>query len=166
MTEKDSLLTIHQREYQTTHRVISAYPANQLSYRPHERSRSAQELAFTLAHEEQLFVQATKGVFDPSIFAAAPPSTLKEILQALETNAQQVAKAIGAAPEEELNKVMNFAGHEMRRIDMAWAVLFDLIHHRGQFSVYVRMAGGKVPSIYGPSADEPTTHTVTAGAQS
>jgi hypothetical protein len=24
--------------------------------------------------------------------------------------------------------------------------------------VYVRMAGGKVPSIYGPSADDPTTN--------
>ena len=29
----------------------------------------------------------------------------------------------------------------------------DQIHHRGQFSIYLRMAGGKVPSIYGPSAD-------------
>jgi uncharacterized damage-inducible protein DinB len=34
-------------------------------------------------------------------------------------------------------------------------MLHDQIHHRGQLSVYVRMAGGKVPSIYGPSADEP-----------
>jgi uncharacterized damage-inducible protein DinB len=39
--------------------------------------------------------------------------------------------------------------------DFAWYMLFDHIHHRGQLSVYVRMAGGKVPSIYGPSADEP-----------
>jgi uncharacterized damage-inducible protein DinB len=31
----------------------------------------------------------------------------------------------------------------------------DQIHHRGQLSVYLRMAGGKVPAIYGPSADEP-----------
>ena len=29
------------------------------------------------------------------------------------------------------------------------------IHHRGQMSVYLRMAGGKVPALYGPSADEP-----------
>jgi uncharacterized damage-inducible protein DinB len=36
-----------------------------------------------------------------------------------------------------------------------WFMLHDQIHHRGQLSVYVRMAGGKVPSIYGPSADEP-----------
>jgi uncharacterized damage-inducible protein DinB len=34
-------------------------------------------------------------------------------------------------------------------------MLMDSIHHRGQMSVYLRCAGGKVPSIYGPSADEP-----------
>jgi uncharacterized damage-inducible protein DinB len=39
--------------------------------------------------------------------------------------------------------------------DILWIMLMDSIHHRGQLSVYVRMAGGKVPSIYGPSADEP-----------
>jgi len=34
-------------------------------------------------------------------------------------------------------------------------VLFDHVHHRGQLSVYMRMLDAKVPSIYGPSADEP-----------
>jgi uncharacterized damage-inducible protein DinB len=162
MTEKDTFLAIHQREYQITHRLISAYPANQLAYRPHERSRSAKELAFTLAQQERIFVQAAKGVFDPSIFGATPPATVREILQALETNQQQVQQAIGAASQEELNQPMSFAGQEMRRMDVLWAVLFDLIHHRGQFSVYVRMAGGMVPSIYGPSADDPGTHVAAA----
>jgi uncharacterized damage-inducible protein DinB len=35
--------------------------------------------------------------------------------------------------------------------------LFDAIHHRGQLSVYIRPMGGRVPSIYGPSADDPGT---------
>ena len=30
----------------------------------------------------------------------------------------------------------------------------DEAHHRGQLTVYLRLAGGKVPSIYGPSGDE------------
>ena len=38
---------------------------------------------------------------------------------------------------------------------IASMMLWDQIHHRGQLSVYLRMAGGSVPSIYGPSADEP-----------
>jgi uncharacterized damage-inducible protein DinB len=43
---------------------------------------------------------------------------------------------------------------ESTRGGMAWGMLFDLIHHRGQLSVYIRPMGGKVPSIYGPSGDE------------
>jgi uncharacterized damage-inducible protein DinB len=30
-----------------------------------------------------------------------------------------------------------------------------LAHHRGQLTVYLRLVGGTVPSIYGPSADDP-----------
>ena len=37
---------------------------------------------------------------------------------------------------------------------MAWGFLFDAVHHRGQLSTYLRPMGGKVPSIYGPSADD------------
>jgi uncharacterized damage-inducible protein DinB len=44
---------------------------------------------------------------------------------------------------------------EFRVIDFLWFIFLDSIHHRGQMSVYLRCAGGKVPSIYGPSADEP-----------
>ena len=40
---------------------------------------------------------------------------------------------------------------------MWWLGLFDALHHRGQLSVYLRHMGGKVPSIYGPSADDPRT---------
>lgn len=44
---------------------------------------------------------------------------------------------------------------DVRIMDIFWMMVMDMVHHRGQFSVYLRMAGGKVPSIYGPSADEP-----------
>jgi uncharacterized damage-inducible protein DinB len=43
---------------------------------------------------------------------------------------------------------------ETTRGKMAWGLLLDLIHHRGQLSVYIRNMGGRVPAIYGPSGDE------------
>jgi uncharacterized damage-inducible protein DinB len=43
---------------------------------------------------------------------------------------------------------------ELRVMDVLWFALMDQIHHRGQFSVYMRLTGAKVPSIYGPTADE------------
>jgi uncharacterized damage-inducible protein DinB len=33
-------------------------------------------------------------------------------------------------------------------------VMSHLIHHRGQLSVYLRMQDVKLPSMYGPTADE------------
>ena len=50
-----------------------------------------------------------------------------------------------------------FGGQEAFRdtgYALAWGVLFDLIHHRGQLSTYLRPMGSTVPAIYGPSADE------------
>jgi hypothetical protein len=36
-----------------------------------------------------------------------------------------------------------------------WYLFFDAIHHRGQLSTYIRPMGGRVPSIHGPSGDDP-----------
>lgn len=37
--------------------------------------------------------------------------------------------------------------------EFLWYLFFDAIHHRGQLAAYLRPMGGKVPAIYGPSAD-------------
>jgi uncharacterized damage-inducible protein DinB len=65
-------------------------------------------------------------------------------------------------PDEKLSETVKFFTApktlgDIRRIDFLWFLLSDEIHHRGQFSIYLRMADGKVPSIYGPSGDEPWT---------
>jgi len=61
--------------------------------------------------------------------------------------------------EEDFNKTVSclLRGGEwkMPRPEALWGNLMDEVHHRGQLTVYLRLAGGKVPSIYGPSGDEP-----------
>jgi uncharacterized damage-inducible protein DinB len=52
-------------------------------------------------------------------------------------------------------RIVNFYGTQIPLAQACWFELFDHIHHRGQFSVYLRLAGARVPSIYGPTADEP-----------
>ena len=47
------------------------------------------------------------------------------------------------------------ASRDLRRADFVWGMFFDAIHHRGQLTTYLRPMGGKVPSIYGPSGDDP-----------
>jgi uncharacterized damage-inducible protein DinB len=53
---------------------------------------------------------------------------------------------------------VTFAGNNFVADEFAMMMIHDQIHHRGQMTVYMRLAGGKVPSIYGPSADDPSTN--------
>jgi uncharacterized damage-inducible protein DinB len=154
MTERETFLHIHARECKVTHDLLKAFPATKLDLRPHEKSRSARELAFVLANQELFYKQAAEGAIDPATFGKLPPSTWDEIIRVLEANHSAVDAALENASEEDLNKTFDFAGQTMRRLDALWANLFDHIHHRGQFSVYLRMSGAKVPSIYGPTADD------------
>jgi uncharacterized damage-inducible protein DinB len=47
---------------------------------------------------------------------------------------------------------------EAFRLSTNWELIAGcartIVHHRGQLSTYIRPMGGKVPSIYGPSADD------------
>ncbi|HEY0872642.1 MAG TPA: DinB family protein [Vicinamibacterales bacterium] len=54
-----------------------------------------------------------------------------------------------------LNGTLEFFGQQRPASPMAWSFLFDIVHHRGQITTYLRPMGSTVPQIYGPSADEP-----------
>jgi uncharacterized damage-inducible protein DinB len=156
MTEKDYFASTHNRECTTTYNLLKAFPESKLDIRPNPKSRSARELAFVLANQELFFKQAAEGKIDFSLFANQPPATMKEIIAVLEKNHKAVEAALSSATMDDLNKMVNFGGHDMRRLDALWANQFDIVHHRGQFSVYLRMADATVPSIYGPTADTST----------
>ena len=93
---------------------------------------------------------------------AAPPESFDQILAVFETGHKKVSGLISQLRDDEMySTVQFFTGPgrigDMSRAQFLWFMLHDQIHHRGQFSIYLRMADGKVPAIYGPSADEPWT---------
>ena len=73
-------------------------------------------------------------------------------------HADAVSKVNGSSDEELNAQVATPSGPgkmgQARVMDVLWLPLLDMIHHRGQCSIYLRMVGVKVPSIYGPTADE------------
>jgi uncharacterized damage-inducible protein DinB len=78
----------------------------------------------------------------------------------LEKAHKEFRDLIASTPDAKLSENVHFLSApktmgEISRIDWLWFLLSDQIHHRGQFSIYLRMADGKVPSIYGPTGDEP-----------
>jgi uncharacterized damage-inducible protein DinB len=160
MTEKEMLLASFEREYPTTLKVLKAYPADKADFKPHERSASAKQLAWVFVIEQQVVADgALAGAIDFSKLTPAP-ATMRDVIAAYERIQPATVSKLKQASEADLNKTVKFpvapkTMGDVRVMDVLWGMLHDQIHHRGQLSVYVRMAGGKVPSIYGPSADEP-----------
>ncbi len=159
-SEKEHFLNIWEREFQTTLKVLKAYPHDKEDMRPAEKSKSAKELAWVFASEEKnLFGGIIEGNIDWSKMQG-PPATMKEVIREYEKAHADVIKKVMNTPGEKLNETMKFfvapkTMGDVKKMDLLWMMLMDQVHHRGQFSVYLRIAGAKVPSIYGPTADEP-----------
>jgi uncharacterized damage-inducible protein DinB len=160
---REAFLETFEREHATTVRVLRAYPAHKLDLQPHAKSKTARDLAWLFVMEQGLGQKALTTGFDwssPPAGPPAPPATMEEIVAAFEEGHRQVVELVRAMSDEDLRTTVQFfVGPkqlgDIPRMDFLWFLLHDQIHHRGQFSVYLRMAGGAVPSIYGPTADEP-----------
>lgn len=150
-----------EREHATTVKVLQAFPREQSAFRPHERSSDAKQLAWTFVVEETMILRALNGEAIVGSGFPKAPATWDEVMSALSNTGELLTAALRNTDASAISgRTVEFfvapkkTGH-IPVMDFLWFMLFDHIHHRGQLSVYVRMAGGKVPSIYGPSADEP-----------
>ena len=150
------VLSLRRREFATTLNVLKAYPEDKADLRPADKSRTAAELATTLAVEERVISGLLAGVAaGPDLWKIERPSTMAAIIAMWQEAVGANDAIIARLSPEELRKTVNFYGRIIPLADAVFIELLDHIHHRGQFSVYLRLAGAKVPSIYGPTADAP-----------
>lgn len=160
MTEKEMFMNNWQREFGTTLKVLRQLPADKMDFRPTaNKARSAKEIATVFIQELGVVDGVVKGKVD---FGGPMPSfaTYNDLLKAYEDKHKEMVSKVQVMSERDWNSNITAPVGpkkmgEVRRADMLWLMLNDSIHHRGQFSVYLRLAGAKVPSIYGPSGDEP-----------
>lgn len=158
------LIHAFEREHATTMKVLRAFPADQAELKPCATCKTARELAFVFALErglarlvyENAFATAMSGGGTPP----SAPETWSEVLAAIEAGQRELLDLLRSADDAALaEKVKFFTGPktlgDYTRAEFLWFLVHDEIHHRGQFSIYLRMSGAKVPSIYGPSGDEP-----------
>ena len=83
------------------------------------------------------------------------PEQWSSVIEGFESESSRAIRTLEEANEEQLQGTVQYRTQIMNKQEYLWFVLSDHIHHRGQLTVYLRITGGKVPSIYGPSADEP-----------
>ena len=161
-TPKQQLLDAYRREHETTIRVLRAFPRDRTDMKPHAKARTARELAWMFVLEQGAMEKALTTGFDWTARPDFPPApeSFDAVLEALDRGHQKVVEIVERQTDRRLSEPIQFpvapkTMGEVPRIQFLWTMLCDQIHHRGQFSVYLRMADGKVPSIYGPSLDEP-----------
>lgn len=153
MNEKALFTEFWTNESRTTRNVLSRIPEGS-DYRPDPKSRTAQEIAWQIVCEEKMIMDALEE--GKANWAPPPaPATMKEIVEQYERQSAEIAKRWNALPEEKWKGSLEFFGSERPASPMAWGFLFDIVHHRGQITTYLRPMGSTVPQIYGPSADEP-----------
>jgi uncharacterized damage-inducible protein DinB len=149
-------LTLRVREFETTLRVLRAYPEEEAQMRPADKSRSAAQLMLTLLNEERVISALLEtGMASPTVWRREILPSLSAVIAAWEQAASANTAAVATLSPEDLDRPVNFYGRQLLLGDALWLELLDHIHHRGQLSVYLRIAGAIVPSIYGPTAETP-----------
>lgn len=139
-------------------RVLRALPEGQLDYRPHPRSTCAGDLAWQLAEEQRSLCDLLdSGNINWQM--RPRPATGAEIADAYEKATGELRGKLESLDDAKCAGPADFivGGNSAWKDtvgNMLWGFLFDMVHHRGQLSTYLRPMGGKVPAIYGPSADD------------
>lgn len=153
MDEKALFTRFWTHEMQTTRNVFARIPEGS-DYRPDPKSRTAQEIAWQIICEQKMIIDALES---GTVEWAPPPmpATMNDVLVEYDKQNATLTQRWSALPSARWDGTLNFFGKERPAAPMAWSFLFDIVHHRGQITTYLRPMGSTVPQIYGPSGDEP-----------
>ena len=158
----DILLPEYDREIATTRAVIDAAHELDLTWRPDARARTLGELVTHLADIPAWtrIVMTHDGYDVAHTPDTQPAGSLATVLERFDTGASDGRTALVGRSDGELTVAWKLErkGHlifTLPRVSVFRVlVLNHLIHHRGQLSVYLRIRDARVPSIYGPTADD------------
>ncbi len=160
MSEKQQFIETWEEEFKRTLKVLRSFPSDKLDVKPAPGFRSAREVMEVLVSSEKLIDEAING----QIKFEGPPmtSSLDDYVKSYEQMHRKEVPRVEKVSDEDYHKPIKFLVGPRQPGDVPlnkflWFLLHDHIHHRGQLTVYLRMAGGRLPSVYGPTADEPWT---------
>ena len=161
MSFAETLLPEFDQEMASTRKALERVPTDKGEWKPHPKS-------FALGHLAQLIAgmpgwitnMTTKTELD---LASGPGYSLQStetLLAVFDKNVAQARAALAAAKDSDFEvpwslKMGNHVLFTSPRGTNIRSTVNHLIHHRGQLTVYLRLNDVPVPSMYGPTADEP-----------
>jgi len=146
----------------TTRKLLERVPADRLPWKPHPKSMTLGGLCTHLANLPNWGATVlAETAFD---LASAPPNleplgSCAEILSLFDESSRKTRASLDKTDAELAGPwTLKRGVHQMFTMPKVTAfrtfVLYHLVHHRGQLSVYLRLNDVALPSIYGPTADE------------
>lgn len=153
----DLYLTDLGYETMVTRKTLAALPDAGQSYRPDPVTRTAGETAWHIALSEEWFLRSIlSGEFGMPDEQAPSDTSTSSLVAYYEGTVLPLLNQIKSLPPEKLAAPMDFFGmFQNAAVTYLGFMLRHSVHHRGQLAAMLRGAGGKVPNIYGGSADEP-----------
>jgi uncharacterized damage-inducible protein DinB len=157
-----ALLQEFEHELATTRKFLERVPQDKLTWRPHEKSMTAGQLALHIAQTPAGVLEmarADQGT-PPDMNYRPTPQSLQDVLEALDRSADYVRKTLPTLDDYRMQQTFTVSKDGKTLLAFPRAGFLRMImlnhwyHHRGQLGVYLRMLGAKVPSSYGPSGDE------------
>jgi uncharacterized damage-inducible protein DinB len=163
MSIAQSLLAEFETQAPITRRFLERLPEDKLTWKPHEKSMSAGQLAYHLAFVPGGVIRLVQNNPSPAPNLAnfPQPATRQEILKAFDESIATVRSLLPKLNDAAMEETWRLVSGEREVLAQPRAAfLRDVMfshwyQHRGQFSVYLRILNVAVPASWGPSADEP-----------
>ena len=155
----ESLISEFDQEMATTRRLLERVPSEKAAWKPHPKS-------FSLGHLTQLLARMPRWLLEMlgstglDLSESNPYSleTTETLLAEFDLNVRDARDALSKGADMSEPWSLTMRGHVLftaPRGEVVRQHINHIIHHRGQLSVYLRLIDVPVPSIYGPTADEP-----------
>ena len=168
MPMNQAFLAEFDHEIANTRKTLERVPEDKFGWKPHPKSGTMIWLAAHVAQIpgwcKETFTLNELDIAPPGQPAPTPaaPKSRQELLALFEKCVTAGRAALAQATDEQMMKPWSLLMGGKTIFTLPRVAVFrgfvmnHMIHHRAQLGVYLRLNDVPVPSIYGPSADEPS----------
>jgi uncharacterized damage-inducible protein DinB len=152
-----------EQEARTTRKMLERVPQDKYDWRPHPKSMTMLQLATHIAELPGWVSMTlhTDGLdFATSPYQATPITNNGELLALFEQSLAGAKNDLAEATDEDLLPTWTLRDGDQilsatSRGEMVRMSFSQIVHHRAQLGVYLRLLDIPIPGSYGPSADDP-----------
>jgi uncharacterized damage-inducible protein DinB len=163
MSKIIELLREMEQESQTTRKMLSRVPDDHLDWQPHPKSMTVRRLATHIAELPTwvtMVLHTSELDFEDNSYQPKVVNNRGELMELFETSLADGRSHLADAEEAELDKQWTLRSGEQiysvsSKAEVVRMAYCQIVHHRAQLGVFLRLLDIPIPGSYGPSADDP-----------